>query len=347
LFRVYNASCIIKSILPQVRAMKPKAQRIISPVWAQKIAVEIDGEALLVTGWGHLSAPIDGRKLDPSDAARLDIFKRFRRYSLRQLSAVHSGDSGGVYQFADATDDEKLIAFVKEFGPVWGKVVSSRAEDDDSSTLTVTQSLKKLRREQEVFAAAVKLLQELSRDAKADPAGILVAMAQILPPEMRLPEGFPTKASRNLTTPLPTGPEVMTYPIAVRFSALAIDLWCSTGFPKKEKKAAVISLARQVLCDLLNHHSPVLVPLESEVIEMPVAPNEGIMEALYFQLRLDFLAHRQIRACLNCEGYFPVHRRGARACGNRCQTALRNQKYWKTHKKTVNRNRRKKRAEGR
>jgi hypothetical protein len=46
------------------------------------------------------------------------------------------------------------------------KVVSLRA-DDDSSTLTVRQILKKLRREQEIFAAAVKLLQETSgRDGK-------------------------------------------------------------------------------------------------------------------------------------------------------------------------------------
>jgi hypothetical protein len=41
------------------------------------------------------------------------------------------------------------------------KVVSLRA-DDDSSTLTVRQILKKLLREQEIFAAAVKLLQETS-----------------------------------------------------------------------------------------------------------------------------------------------------------------------------------------
>jgi len=232
---------------------------------------------------------------------------------------------------------------VEEFGPVWGKVVSSHFEDDSPRTLTVAQSLVQLRREQEIFAAAVKLMQQLNRNAKADPVVMLLAMARILPPQFRPPDGFPTsKSCRNYVTPLPTGPNTMSYPVAVRFSAVAIDLWCSDGFPKADKKEAVIGLARQVLCDLLNQHSPVLVPIGGEVIELPVIANEGIIQALYFQLRLDFVAQRQIGICLNCGAHFPVLRRGAKACGAGCRTALRNQKYWDAHKKTINRNRRKK-----
>ena len=264
---------------------------------------------------------------------------------MRQLGAQRAGDSSSVYQFADATDDERLLAFVREFGPVWGKVVSSSKESEDFSTLTVAQSFESLRREQEIFAAAVKLLQELNRNARADPLEIVFAMTRIVPPQLRPSKGFPHKETcRNFITPLPASPEAMSYPIAVRFAAVAVDLWCSDGVPTDEKKPAVVSLARQVLCDLLNLHSPVLVPVEGEVIELPVIPNEGIREALYFQLRRDFLANRQIGICLNCGSHFTVFRRGTKGCSAACKTALRNQKYWETHKKTVNRNRRKKRT---
>jgi len=325
--------------------MKRESQRFISPVWAQSIETETDGDSLLVTGWGRLSGPIGVAELPPELIPRLDIFKRLRRYALRRLDTKHRGDGGSVYQFADATDGEKLFAFVGEFGPVWGKVVSSPDEDGISRTVVVRQSLKSLRREQEIFSAAVKLLQQLNRNAKADPVEIISALTRIVPPQMRPPEGFPhSENCRNFVTPLPAGPETMTYPIAIRFAAIAVDLWCSDGVPADDKKPAVISLARQVLCDLLNHHTPVLVPVEGEVIELPVMPIEGIRDALYFQLRRDFLANRQIGTCLNCGSHFTVFRRGTKGCSAACRTALRNQKYWETHKKTVNRNRRKKRT---
>jgi len=324
--------------------MKRESQRFISPVWAQKIEIETDEDSLLVTGWGRIFGPINAREMAPNDISNIDILKRFRRYALRQLGTRRPGDISSVYQFADATDDNRLLAFVREFGPVWGKVVSSRDEDENSCTLIVTQSLKRLRLEQEIFAGAVKLLQELNRNAKGDPIEMVHAMTQIVPPQMRPPDGCSRiETCRNFKVPLPTGPEVMTYPIAVRFAAIAIEIWCSEKVPDDDKKPAITGLARQVICDLLNRHAPVLVPVEGEVIELPVIPNEGIREALYFQLRRDFLAHRQIGTCLNCGGHFTVFRRGTKGCSAACRTALRNQKYWQTHKKTVNRNRRKKR----
>ena len=71
-------------------------------------------------------------------------------------------------------------------------------------------------------------------------------------------------------------------------------------------------LARQVLCDLLNRHSRVLVPVEGEVIELPATPNEGTVGALYFQLRRDFLANRQIGIYLTCGSQFSVLRYGTK-----------------------------------
>jgi len=40
----------------------------------------------------------------------------------------------------------------------------------------------------------------------------------------------------------------------------------------------------------------------------------GIRSVLYFELRLDYLAGRQVGKCQNCGGHFPILKRGARAC---------------------------------
>jgi hypothetical protein len=56
------------------------------------------------------------------------------------------------------------------------------------------------------------------------------------------------------------------------------------------------------------------------------------------------LAQREIGNCLHCGSHFAVFKHGARACGQTCRTALRNQKYWSENRDAVNRNRRKKRT---
>jgi hypothetical protein len=328
--------------------MSRQSGRFISPVWAKRIEVERNGDSLLVTGWERVFGPVDAREIPYEDASKLDIFRRLNRYSLLQLGTKRDEESSSVYQFADANSDEKLIAFVREFGPVFGEVFSTGCSQEGILiALTVDQSLSKLRRQREIFWAATKLLQELNRSSKADPRNILAAMTRILPKGMRPPEGFPeTDHCLNFKAQYPVGHKVMSYPIAVRFSALAIELWCTTGVPLSDKKDATIRLAQRVLCDLLNQHRPFLVPIEGELIELPEIPNEGILDALYFQLRLDFLAQRQIGTCLHCGNHFPVFRRGAKGCSAACRTALRNNKYWVKHKKVINQKRRKKSREG-
>jgi len=313
---------------------------VVSPVWAQRIDVKVEEDSLWVTGWGHIYGPLSTGEIDRKNLSNLDFFRRLR---LRQSEVRRPEERSGVYQYADATDDEKLIDFVKRFGPVWGRVLSRNPESNGTTTLMVLENLIQLRRGQEIFAGAVKIIRELNRNAKADPAEIVSALKIILPPNMRNPSCEANmEDTPKVIPPIPTGVDFVGNGIAERFSALALELWGSKGVPESDKKPAVIICARQVLCDLLNRHAPVLVPVENEVIELPVMPNEGIMEALYFQLRLDFLAQRLIGTCLNCGGHFPVFRRGTKGCSTACRTALRNQKYWKTHKKAVNRNRRKK-----
>jgi hypothetical protein len=287
--------------------------RVIFPVWAQRIDVEKQRDTILVTGWGRIASPIDAREVEPGQVSRLDIFQRFHRYFLSQLGEKKAVEDAGVYQFADADNDEKLITFVKEFGPVWGQVRSSKYEENGTCTLTVAQSLRGLRQEQREFAAAAELLRQVNRNSQADSAII---------------------ASTMLDIGLPAYWQVMT------------DTFLSTEGSVARKTESVLPWARRALCMVLNHYPPRLVPVDGEVIELAGSPDEGIRDAIYYQLRRDFLAQRTIGICLNCGGHFAVHKRGTRGCSESCRRALRNQKYWSKHKKTVNRNRRKRREGG-
>src|SRR5215472_1309865 len=173
--------------------MKRRKQLIVAPVWAREIEVEEQGDMLLVTGRGHLSGPLEGWDASASDISPLDLLARFTRYARRQRTKKPGATEAGVYQFADAIDDKKRLTFVQEFGPVWGDVRSARDEENGELTLTVAQDQRRLQREQKVFAAAVELLGQVNRNAKADLEVIVVAMAQIAPPPQlpRLPRHFP------------------------------------------------------------------------------------------------------------------------------------------------------------
>ena len=100
--------------------MKTYSLRAITPVWAQRIEVERKKDALLITGWGHIPNPLSPQQVPSEQRSKLDILQGLRRYALRHLGQPR--EPAGVYQFADATDDEKLIAFVQEFGPVTVKL---------------------------------------------------------------------------------------------------------------------------------------------------------------------------------------------------------------------------------
>ena len=291
--------------------MKQPKLRVITPVWAQQIEVKRQGNTLFITGWGRIPDPVDALGLRPEQVSKLDIFQRFHNYVLRNLSEKQATEDAGVYQFADATTDEKLIAFVEEFGPVWGKVRSSKYEENGTTTLTVAQSMQRLRDEQKEFAAVAKILQQVNRNSQADSEIIAAQMD-----EVPFLVGYALALSGNLQ--FPDGPT--------------------------DEETPTLFWANRALCMVLNGYPSKLVPYKREVFEMPDMSEEGIRSAIYWQLRRDYLAQRAIGNCLNCDGHFPIYKRGARACSESCRRALRNQKYWSKKKNTVNRNRRKKRT---
>ena len=291
--------------------MKSRNLRAITPVWAQRIEVVRENDALLSTGWGHIPNPLSPQQVPPEQRSKLDILQGLRRYALRHLGQPH--ERAGVYQFADATDDEKLIAFVKEFGPVAGKHLKMNYETSGTFKLKVRETLESLRSEQKQFAEMVQIVQQVNRNGRADFATLrrflYARWIEVMDPKL---------------------------------SAIADSL--NLG-PNKAKDADLIQMAHEHLCLEFNNHAPKLYPIDGEVIELPNVDVTGIRDALYFQLRLDYLAQRTIGTCLNCGGHFTVFKRGTRGCNERCRRALRNQKYWSKSKDTINAERREKSTE--
>jgi hypothetical protein len=322
--------------------MKRRKQTLITPVWAQKIEVEIEGDVLLICGWGHLSYYPETK-----DSGGLNLLERLRRYVLRQLRQKTGASEAGTYQFADAADDEKLLAFVSEFGPVWGEVRSSREDPDGTETLTVVQDLKTLRREQQVFSNAVELLRQVNRNSHADVKAIVTALATISQPQERSNsialQLLPTQVAERLRGIRPLTVGTSMGEIIASFATIGIfEL-----LQEKPDRQKIIECAHGVLCHLFNRYYPLLIPYQGQTVELPCIAAEGIRQALYFKLRLDYQAQRAIGTCVNCGGHFPVLKRGARACGETCRRALRSQKYWAHHSEAINRKRRQNRVKRR
>jgi hypothetical protein len=278
--------------------------KAITPVWAQRIEVERQGDDLLVTGWGHIPSPLSSLRVPEKDHSKLDILQRLRRYALRHLGQHRENPE--VYQFAGATDDDKLIDFVGEFGPMSGEVLEYKPESGGTWTVTVRETLKALRREQRQFLGLVQIVQQVNRNTRADFDTLCHLLADL-----------------EIDTTKPHD-----------FFRMADALLARSQTPSKS--ADLLPTAHWALCNLFSYHQPRLFPIDGEVIELPDVRPEGIQEALYFQLRHDYLAQREIGTCLHCGGHFPVFRHGTRGCKELCRRALRNNAYWTGHKETIN-----------
>jgi len=285
--------------------LRPPKLKAITPIWAQRIDVELQGNSLLFTGWGHIHGAVDSDAVPAPERTSLDILQRLYQYALRNIGKT-SGTSG-VYRFADASDDTKLIEFCSDYGPIWGRV-QSEAYDEKTGTWTVTvkEGIKGLRTEQKRFLSAVKLLAELNSKGRADYDRLMEGMAEL---------GID---SENL-------------------SLVHLDI---VTRHRKPNLNALLPLAHWVFCSVLNETPPQLTPINGEVIELPKIHTEGIRNALYYQLRLDYMAQRTIGTCLHCGNHFPVFKRDTRGCSASCRRALRNSRFWKKHKNAINEQRR-------
>ena len=306
--------------------MKRAKIKAVVPVWSQYITVvRQTDDSLLISGDSYIPCPIIPAETHPKEFLQLDFTHKLRRYALRRLGKSHdnakSDGPDGVYEFANATTDEKLIAFVGEYGPIHGKVVEAKPVaidiDDDSWEVTVRETLRSLRREQKQFRRLVETIRLVNRNARAKRDALL-----------------------DLLTALAADAPISSSDDWIEVVKDVID-------QRRNPSVKILSAAHQMLCYFFSQHPPGLFPVAGGVVELPRMRLSGIRDALYFQLRLDYLAQRTIGTCLHCHKHFALHRRGTPACGESCSRALRNAQYWNSNKETINASRRESKAEPR
>ena len=281
------------------------------PRWASRISVERDGETLVVRGEDRKTAPVPPEQLPRGE----DFLQEYLQYS-KLWDEKRSGKRPPHIQFANATDDDALIAFIEDFGPVQTHGKLWHLPD---RSLTAYQDMQGLRRDRLILSGATKLLVARDRsdasDVLADGLGeICQGVCQPGPAtEIHKEPAFRERPWY--------GNEILPF---ARWLASHEDIRAEI------RPAKLRTLGQIALSILLNCFPPQLHPVGDRMMELPVYDSCGILPALYFMLRQDCLGRQAIAICTlpECGKFFAVERFGQRFCSADCSRLQRQRDYW-------------------
>jgi hypothetical protein len=332
--------------------MKPTIAAYMPMTWALNISVhDWSSDTLFVMG----KEPIANSELEPS-----------RDAYFRYLSSVQSGItqkgkalSSPHLSFSNATGDEALIEFVKEFGPV---AANSFSEDKvDQTTLTgpsfeemdwrtlvgATQELPTLRAERRTYAAALQLLAELRRGEKAiSVPAIRQHISDIA--EGVLPWAQQREAERKWRMVHGVSPVAWHFDSnrcdfiqllkrgVLEFQPPRQDGSSSTGSDRLDRSLVTTEPYRAghlVLCTLINAFDTEVQFFADRPIEtLPFGSLRfGVRPILYLILKHLYLGGVGVLVCGNdrCRRFFEPEKGRQRFCTAECSQHFRQRTYWK------------------
>ena len=270
------------------------------------------------------------RVKDPST----DLIRQFERApNLRPVGQKRIGKQSPDIRFANADSDEKLIAFVRRFGPVVAKDVRIVMIDEENKKLQVRliarQDMQELRNEQVIYGAAMGLVNLLS--------------------EQEFDYGLAQTRIRQIAGHLSGWPQQWERERAQRESEHGAEpFWKLTSNSLKRIQALGSSRpdgllpptldGRIVICEVLNSFRSAVFP---NPVEMHSSIRYGIRPLLYSILRRQFLGPRDFAVCANtqCRNFFNVERAGGRFCSTECSQHERQRTYWSKRGKQLRRKR--------
>jgi len=289
-----------------------RKQRYTIPIWAHNIRVEQKLGALIVRGERRHMSPARVTDLESDLLASCKPLVRWGEQRRKMPPHI---------EFANATTKDKLIEFVQKWGPVEGisKVICKSPSDEvldvvaDFKTnrlfvslrtraveVETTQDLEELRREQQLFGGAARLIAEIQTEKPA-----------------------PDMVFRHYSQ-LSESEDGEFFCRVVKGANHRSDLLAS----------AACQRAQLGLCNLLDRF-PVRLEL-TELGPVELAPLDaehrigGIRSILYFFLRLEYLRRGRmgIGVCPCCDEVFAKERRGAVFCGEDCSKKHRSAAYY-------------------
>lgn len=296
-------------------------------VWAVEINVAKGGNRLSISG----KVPFSESDLKLSD----DLFLIYLQN--RESSNKGARNKSAHLEFANAHNDEELIAFVRRFGPVAAsKVNLVRRADDGAEDLASrevingVQGLKELRHEQGIYRSCLRLLGELTRGEKGASLAVIRECASFIVPGVSQwlrdwDKEFVSRARKK------QGPPFWHFR-AENYNALRHFQAVCASEPSGLAGYDPFSAGHELLCGILNAFPTKIEFLLDRPIE--TVPYEsllyGVRPLLYLILRHEYLTQIGMDVCANpaCARLFVIERLHQRFCDEHCSRRFRQRQYW-------------------
>jgi hypothetical protein len=253
-----------------------------------------------------------------------DVFQQYQ--TARKDFSIGKGRTGKDsphIRFANADTDEKLVAFVKQFGPVVARSVYDNFERPEKDLpeprwplrLTAEQEINELRSERLLYHFALKLVIELGQP-EANGSMIQNCIKEISDKVSDWPRQWEREQQ--------LGQSQIFWKISPESVERIQHL--STAHPDPFFSRRLDG--HIVICELLNAFRSVVFP---NLAEFHRSIRFGIRPLLYSILRREVLYPRDTGICANsqCREFFEIERAGQRFCCETCSIRQRQRDYWK------------------
>lgn len=294
----------------------------------ENLEVEDLGHCLRVVGFNPFSALHMRPELHSWDA-----FETYRK-APKDWSKGRTGKSSPHIQFANADTDSKLIAFVRQFGPVTASSVSEESPKPQKEAPPIRnarQDWDELRNERLLYQSMLTLISELAQERRGDV--LRRCIATIADKVSDWPRQWRRElALRNQDKPdWQFDEETLTRVRSFKF-------WSERpAFGERiaritNPRARAIHAGHDVICELLNAFRPLVYRWQNSTIEGPDWDlRYGIRPILYFILRREYLQGAGVAVCANtqCQELFQIERAGERFCSSECSRRQRQREYWR------------------
>lgn len=271
-----------------------------------------------------------------SDNCACDLLQQYQM-ARKDLSKGKTGKNSPHIRFANANTDQKLIAFVKRFGPVVAKSVYDNFERPEKGLseprwpprLTAEQDMSELRTERSLYHSALNLVIELGR-SEADASMVQHCIKEIADKVSAWP--WQWEREQRLRQP-----HRVLWEISPESIKRIQQLSTAPHDPLLPRSVD----GRIVICELVNAFRGMVYP---NPVEFHNSIRFGIKPLLYSILRREFLYPRDIAVCANtqCREFFEIERSGQQFCCDDCSRRQRQREYWKKSGKRLREKRLKK-----
>lgn len=283
------------------------------PLKGKELTVELVGCTLQITGL----VPVYEREESPCD-----LIHQFEKTPKQIAKGQSTGTESPEVSFANADTDEKLITFIRRFGPVVATCVNDTRLMPEKELdgprwpcrLMAYQDMQELRNEQAAYRAALALVMQLNEKTYD-----YASAQQLIKTIAASTQDWPRQWEREKSPGWGEPKWKLSADALRRIEAL------SSGAPDLILPKQLDG--RVVICELLNSFPSTVFP---NVSELHSSIKYGIRPLLYSLLRHQFLYPRGFAVCANaeCRNFFNIERAGQKFCSPECSIHHRQRVYW-------------------